>query len=67
MFNALPNHHIWIEDWIRFKSLDDEAFDPSLMIAAEENGEPLGFVLGSIADKKGLIQIKINCCFGEAL
>lgn len=56
LFNALPNNDMWDEEWILFKSLDDEAFDPALMIAAEENGEPVGFMLGSISDKKGWIR-----------
>jgi GNAT superfamily N-acetyltransferase len=55
-FNALPHNDLWTAAWVREKSLDDATYDPALMIAAEMNGEPVGFLLGSIANDTGWIR-----------
>lgn len=49
-FNALRHNDLWTEDWVREKSLSDATYDPELMIAAEEDGDTVGFLLGSIAN-----------------
>lgn len=55
-FNALPHNDLWSEAWIRYKSLEDETYDPDLMMAATQDGEPVGFLLGSMAEDKGWIR-----------
>jgi GNAT superfamily N-acetyltransferase len=55
-FGALPNNAAWSEAWVRYKTLDDETYDPALMIAAEIDGEPAGFLIGNIADEKGWVR-----------
>ncbi|MBN1936128.1 MAG: GNAT family N-acetyltransferase, partial [Anaerolineae bacterium] len=55
-FNALPENNVWNEAYVRSKTVDDETYTPELMIAAEEGGDPLGFVLGSKANDTGWIK-----------
>ena len=55
-FNALPHNTVWTEGSVRFRSTQDETYDPALMIAVEEHGSLLGFLLGSIADETGWIR-----------
>jgi mycothiol synthase len=55
-FNALDHNDLWTEDWVRAKSLSDATYDPELMIAAEEDGEAVGFLLGSVANDTGWIR-----------
>ena len=55
-FNALPNNNHWTEAWISYKTLEDETYDPALMLAAERNGEPVGFVIGNVANNVGWIR-----------
>lgn len=55
-FNGLPHNDLWTVDWVREKTLDDPTYDPALMIAAEEDGEPVGFLLGSVANGTGWIR-----------
>jgi mycothiol synthase len=54
-FNALPSNDVWTEAWIRRKTIGDSAYDPALMFAVAEQGEPVGFLLGSIGDGRGWI------------
>jgi mycothiol synthase len=55
-FNQLPNNDIWTEDWVRSRSIDDESYDPELMICTEEQGEPVGFLLGSSKEQTGWVK-----------
>ena len=55
-FNALPHNAVWTEGSVGFRSIQDETYDPALMIAVEESGSPCGFVLGSIANETGWIR-----------
>jgi mycothiol synthase len=55
-FSALPNNDVWTEEWVHSRSTGDESYDPTLMIAAVENDEPLGFLLGSVAHETGWIK-----------
>lgn len=55
-FNALPRNDLWNEAWIRYKALDDETYDPELMLTATQDGDPVGFVLGSVAEDRGWIR-----------
>lgn len=55
-FNALGHNDLWTEDWVREKSLEDETYDPALMLVAEVGGEPVGFLLGSVANGAGWIR-----------
>jgi len=55
-FNALPSNDVWTEDWIRRKTIGDSAYDPALMFAVTEQGEPVGFLLGSTGDGRGWIR-----------
>jgi GNAT superfamily N-acetyltransferase len=55
-FNALPNNNVWTEQFVRLRTLLDQTYDPELMIAAQENGVPVGFVLGSVANETGWIR-----------
>jgi GNAT superfamily N-acetyltransferase len=41
---------------VRFKTLDDDTYDPALMIAAEVDGEPVGFLIANIANEKGWVR-----------
>jgi mycothiol synthase len=53
--NALPNNDVWTEESVRDKSIHDQAYDPALMFAVEQEGEPVGFLLGSIVNETGWI------------
>ena len=55
-FSALPNNNAWSEAWVRYKTLDDETYDPALMLAAEIDDEPAGFLIANIADEKGWVR-----------
>lgn len=55
-FNALPENNVWNEAYVRSKTVDDETYSPELMIAAEEDGVPVGFVLGSKGNEAGWIK-----------
>ena len=55
-FNALPHNDVWTEESVLYKSVQDEAYDPALMLAVEDEGEPVGFLLGSIANEAGWIR-----------
>jgi len=55
-FNALPENHVWDEAAVRSKTIDDATYTPELMIAAEEEGTPVGFVLGSVVNETGWIK-----------
>ncbi len=55
-FNALPENNVWNEAYVRSKTVADETYSPELMIAAEEDGEPVGFVLGSKDNEAGWIK-----------
>jgi GNAT superfamily N-acetyltransferase len=55
-YNALPNNDLWTESWIRSRSIDDEDYDPALMIAALRDGAPVGFMLASVAQGSGWIK-----------
>jgi mycothiol synthase len=54
-FNALPSNGVWTKAWIRRKTIGDSAYDPALMFAVAEQGEPVGFLLGSVGDGRGWI------------
>ena len=55
-FNALPRNNVWTDAWTRSRSIDDASYRPDLMIAALQGEEPVGFLLGSIAEGKGWIK-----------
>jgi mycothiol synthase len=55
-FNALPNNRVWPESYVRSRSVDDPTYDPALMLAAEEDGQPVGFILASVAKEEGWIR-----------
>ena len=55
-FSALPDNAPWSEAWVRYKTLDDATYDPALMVAAEIDGEPAGFLIGNVADEKGWVR-----------
>jgi mycothiol synthase len=55
-FNALGNNDVWTEASVRRKTVGDAAHDPALMLCAQEDGEPVGFVLGNVADGQGWIR-----------
>jgi len=55
-FNALPNNHVWTEDFVRSRTVDDPTYDPGLMLAATHDGAPVGFVLGNLANETGWIR-----------
>lgn len=55
-FNALPDNAVWTEEYTRSRTLDDPTYDPALMLAAEEDGQPVGYLQGSIAKEEGWIR-----------
>lgn len=55
-FNQLPNNDIWTEDCVQSRSVDDDGYDPELMICAQERGEPAGFLLGSVWEQTGWVK-----------
>ncbi len=55
-FAALPGNEAWTEPWVRFKTLEDDTYDPELMITAEADGEPVGFLIGNVANDVGWIR-----------
>jgi mycothiol synthase len=55
-FNALENNGVWSEAWVRRKTIQDRAYDPALMLCAQDDGAPVGFVLGNVADGRGWIR-----------
>lgn len=55
-FNALPNNHVWTESSVWEKTIQDPLYDPALMIAVEQDGLPLGLILGSIANETGWVR-----------
>ena len=55
-FNALPNNAVWPEDYVRSRTIADPTYDPALMLAAEEDGQPVGFILGGIAKEEGWVR-----------
>jgi GNAT superfamily N-acetyltransferase len=55
-FNALPNNHVWTEEFVRSRTTQDPTYDPALMVVAHENGSPVGVLLGSIANETGWIR-----------
>jgi mycothiol synthase len=46
-FRALPGNKAWTEAWVRFKTLDDDTYDPELMV---------GFLIGNVANEVGWIR-----------
>jgi mycothiol synthase len=55
-FNALPGNDVWTEESVLDKSIRDKTYDPALMFAVETDHEPVGFLLGSIANEVGWIR-----------
>ncbi len=55
-FSALPGNAAWTEEWVRMKTLADETYDPGLMVTAETEGEPVGFIIGNVANDVGWIR-----------
>jgi len=55
-FNALGNNDVWTESSVRRKTIQDAAYDPALMLCAQEAGQPVGSILGNVADGRGWIR-----------
>lgn len=55
-FRELPGNSAWTDEWVRRRTLDSPTCEPALMIAALQNGEPVGFALGSMAEGNGWVQ-----------
>jgi len=55
-FNALPSNHVWTDEFVRSRTVDDPAYDAELMLVALHEGEPAGFLLGSLANGAGWIR-----------
>ena len=55
-FNALPGNRVWTEVAVRRKTIEDPAYDTELMFTALDLGDPVGFMLGNIAEDKGWIR-----------
>jgi GNAT superfamily N-acetyltransferase len=53
--NALPDNDVWTEDSVRDRSTQDQAYDPALMFAVEQDSEPVGFLLSSIVNQAGWV------------
>ena len=54
--NALPGMRGWDADWVRRKTLADPDHDPALVLAAQVQGEPAGFVVGTVRGGQGWIK-----------
>jgi len=55
-FNALGSNDVWTESSVRRKTTQDATHDPALMLCAQEAGQPVGFVLGNIADGQAWVR-----------
>ncbi len=54
--NALPGMRGWDADWLRRKTLADPDYDRALVLAAQVQGEPAGFVVGTVRGGQGWIK-----------
>jgi GNAT superfamily N-acetyltransferase len=54
--NVLPGMRGWDADWGRRKTLADPDYDPALVLAAQVQGEPAGFVVGTVRGGQGWIK-----------
>jgi mycothiol synthase len=54
--NGLPGMRGWDAGWIRRKTLADSDHDPAMMLVAEMQGEPVGFVIGTVRWDQGWIK-----------
>lgn len=72
-FNALPGNEGWTLPYVRRCTIEDPTYDPELMCAVQERGDPVGFALGSVAEGKGWVRAFIvhpqrrRCGVGSAL
>ena len=55
-FNTLPGNDLWTESSVRLRTIHDPTYDPQLMIALEQDGVPVGFLLANIANDTGWIR-----------
>jgi GNAT superfamily N-acetyltransferase len=53
--NELPDAAEWDMRSLRQRSLDDQESSHRVLLVAEEDGEPLGFLLGNVRQEKGWI------------
>lgn len=54
--NGLPGMRGWDAGWIRRKTLADPDYDPAMMLVAEMQGQPVGFVIGAVRWDQGWIK-----------
>lgn len=55
--NRLPYEYGWDMAALRFRTLADPCYRPELMLVAEDEHGPAGFVLGNIRDEQGWIKL----------
>ncbi|UCC62614.1 MAG: hypothetical protein JSV36_17925, partial [Anaerolineae bacterium] len=51
--NDLPGMRGWDVGWVRRKTLANPDYDPVLTLAAEVQGEPVGFVVAAVHENRG--------------
>jgi len=55
-FNSLPNNDVWTEPFVHSRTVGDPAYDSALMLTAVVEGNPAGFLLGSVANDTGWVR-----------
>lgn len=57
--NRLPYEYGWDMPALCFRTLEDPTYRADLMLAAEEDGAPVGFALGNTRDERGWIKLLV--------
>jgi GNAT superfamily N-acetyltransferase len=54
--SAPENTDVWTEASVRRRTIEDPAYDPSLMLCIQGQGPPIGYLIGSITDGRGWVR-----------